>query len=80
MNVKELLLDNVRGRVREMLWNNVKKDLSAEEKRNLTLTDEGRIKFLYERSKYWYEEYEPLLKEMEGTGKKVKEKTEEKAI
>ncbi len=65
MNVKQLLYENVRGRVRGLLWNNVVADLDAREKELPSLDDKGVIKYLYKRTKYWYKQYESTLKEME---------------
>ena len=65
MNVKQLLYENVRGRVRGLLWNNVVADLDAREKELPALDDKGVIKYIYKRTKHWYKQYESLLKEME---------------
>ena len=63
-NVKELLFDNVRGRVREMIWNEVKKDLDKYEAEK-NPDDKQKIAFLYKRCKQWYAEYQSLLEDME---------------
>ena len=65
MDVKQLLYDNVRGRVRARLWDKVVADLDKREKELPALDDKGVIKYLYKRTKYWYKQYESLLKEME---------------
>ncbi len=78
MNVKELLFENVKGRVRGLLWNNVIADLEAEEKTGVFTGDKDVIKYLYERTLYWYKEYEPLLKKMgQGIAEETKKGTKE---
>ena len=66
MNVKELLYDNVRGRVRQIIWINV---ISEFEKKTDFVNEEEQIKFLYKRTKEEYNKYESLLKEMEADSK-----------
>jgi hypothetical protein len=66
MNVKELLFENVRGRIKTLLWTEVVKDIDNKEASGGFKNDEARMKYYYERANYWYEKYEPLLKKMEG--------------
>jgi hypothetical protein len=70
MDVKELVYDNVRGRVRELIWRNVVMDVDRMEA-ELNPDDAGKIRLLYERTKYWYGQFEPLLKEMESDEKEA---------
>ena len=64
VNVKEQLYNNVRGRIREILWNDIKEAFDVYE-RNNNPDNRGKIKALYDITKELYTEYEPLLKEME---------------
>lgn len=69
MNVKQLLFDNVRGRVKVLLWTEIDKlaDKAEQEAsdRGEPLDEAGRIRVLYKLTKELYKKYEPLLKEME---------------
>lgn len=78
MNVKELLLDNVRGRVRNLIWNEVDSamDGASDEaaQKGKPFDDLEKIKTLYNKTKEIYKKYEPLLKEMEKDEKKATDK------
>jgi FMN phosphatase YigB (HAD superfamily) len=70
VNVKQLLYDNVRGRVRELIWNEVKERIDAHERENNPNNHE-KIKALFEITKECYDEYRELLKEMEANEKET---------
>lgn len=65
MDVKEQLYNNVRGRIREIIWNDVKEDFDAYERDN-NPNNEEKIKALYNITKDHYSAYQALLKEMEA--------------
>lgn len=77
MNVKELLFDNVRGRIRNLIWNEVDKGIDVAEnnaaQKGKPFDDVDRIKTLYKITKQEYKKYESLLKEMERDAKKTED-------
>jgi len=65
MDVKELLFNNVRGRVRDVLWSAITQEADRIEREKLSLTDKQKIEVLYNATKKYYAEYESLLEKME---------------
>ncbi len=65
MTVKEFLFNNVRGRVRGILWANIINEFDAANEKE-PLSEAKQIRTLYNITKRFYKKYEPLIKEMDN--------------
>ena len=66
--IRQLLFDNVRGRIRAIMWAKVVSAFEAAEGQTL-FTEEEKITFLIDKTKEVYTEYESYFKEMEDDEK-----------
>ena len=75
MTVKEYLMNNVRGRVRDWLWKEINKEIDAAEnkaaEKGKPFGDEVKYKITYEKTKEIYEKYKSFVEEMENYGEDI---------
>jgi hypothetical protein len=68
--IRQLLFDNVRGRIRQLIWNDVIAGYDGAE--GVTLfTEEDKIRYLIDTTKKKYKQYKPYFEEMDNIEEEI---------